>query len=736
MSSSQRTGQEAAVSLATEDRGQPQRVVVAVRGVEYPGEVVVADVWDATFGAPLTADAMFRVVLLDSAEAPQVTDLHDSRTGVLCWPAALGNAEGEEVGTGPLDKLGASGTGLTAQSTGEDDRGAGGRPYLDRRNVASRVAESRAAYTAGNGPIQSELAALRETKKRFLAGPDPGLKHLAHAISRREAEAQDELARHAAKRWNGGRFVLSETARYSGPWQAEIPVIVDGPAAWVEAAAAVLLARAGHRPQAVDGPPLTRRRLAELWGMAGDGRAAEAVRALDNRFPALNASPGGPTVLGEIDDLLDSPARKVTGDVLRRRLVHDLGLPPAVAGVCVAAHVAERDSELVLIPAPSQPGPEDTPRLFRDMLPGLPHQDDLLSRAGELRDKVTGDWDSALPYVRLVLPEARPLALGGGGSHDGLAFARAAETLEGRFALAFSVLERLERRLGQSGRAVNVSSEKLFILLTATSWQEYFRHARTEFGSVAKLKGALDTAQRLRRAGDDAVEIERCAAYLDGADFGRPDQPLAIEAEALRARLDLLSILENPSLWPPLEHDFRNWRRRYQRTYWEFHAARQAAAREMLARIEEGSRQLRAVERFAMVPELGRGPDPSLSGRWREVSSAVRECPASPDEASLADAPQCPECGARMGAPLGTVDVEKTLTEIRGQLAQYNTRLGDATVREVLAGQRRDEVEKLLQISAAGDLSTLSTVLSDDVISFLRQFLRGAGSPERSRVDQ
>jgi len=51
----------------------------------------------------------------------------------------------------------------------------------------------------------------------------------------------------------------------------------------------------------------------------------------------------------------------------------------------------------------------------------------------------------------------------------------------------------------------------------------------------------------------------------------------------------------------------------------------------------------------------------------------------------------------------------------------------------VLSGRKREDVEKLLQLSAAADLAALSIVLNDDVIAFLRQFLRGGtGAPERT----
>ena len=51
-------------SVSPESFGVVQSVNAWHAGVRYPGEAVVARVWDARWGAPLTGSAMFRVILL------------------------------------------------------------------------------------------------------------------------------------------------------------------------------------------------------------------------------------------------------------------------------------------------------------------------------------------------------------------------------------------------------------------------------------------------------------------------------------------------------------------------------------------------------------------------------------------------------------------------------------------------------------------------------------------------
>ena len=514
-----------AVSFASEDHGRAQPVSVTVRGVEYPGEVVVVNEWDAGSGVPLTGNAMFRVVLLDSPEGPPCADVRDARIGVAS----------------------------RALRSGRSGQG---------------VAEGRATYHAGGmqeEALEAEVTSMREARRRFLTAPDQGLRRLAYAISDQERRAQQDLARDALARWSGAVWTFSGAGLPAGGMKSApqgVPFIGDDPLAWLEGAAVVLLAHAGRLAAVSQDGPLDGRRQATLWDDISDGRVPQALAAIEPRFPSLNGSP----VFSEIDRLLETGRGEVFQTALRQRLVHELGIPPALAGLCIVAHVVERDSEIVMATPKaeewaSNPSP-DPPRLIRDQLQSSRYIHDLLDRVGSLRANVTGDWDSALQYVRVVMREERAARAGGGTAADEAAVVRTLEEAEGRFTLSFSVLGRLEKRLGETGRAVNVDTERLFIVLSARSWQEYFRRARGEFGSVELLRKTFDSARKMRRAGEDALDMERAAVYLEEADFDPAGQAIAVETEALRSHISLPAFLKSPELWPPVNRHFEMWRRR------------------------------------------------------------------------------------------------------------------------------------------------------------------------------
>ncbi len=148
----------------------------------------------------------------------------------------------------------------------------------------------------------------------------------------------------------------------------------------------------------------------------------------------------------------------------------------------------------------------------------------------------------------------------------------------------------------------------------------------------------------------------------------------------------------------------------------------------MVGRVARGDAHLEALGRFTQIAELGPAPGDALPARWEQVRNTVQECAAREDEISLIDRPVCEQCGTRLGSRLEFTEINETLRDISAALAVYTERLGSVTVQEILLGHRQDEVARLLQLNAAADLSALSNVLSDQVIGFLRQFVRDSGT--------
>jgi len=689
MPSSETTGgPERAFSLAAGDMGRSQPVEVYVRGVRYPGEVVVTRSWKPSLGEPLRGHAMFRLVLLMEACAVDPGELQDERIAV----AIPSGTEGADLKS-----------------------------------------------------LNGEINALQETRAHYASGADPGLDRLSAALRTRMEAIEHEMAAHMRGAWLAGTVL---TAAGPTTWSpADVAIVFandDDPQVWVEAVGgALIMARYDGLPHGKGWGltvPLTPERLENAfdWLVSGEdvGNVPECWAAIfrpGSRGSSSQARPESRPIFDALDDLMADG--ETPGDRVREVLVHEMGVPPDVLSLTLADHVKERDSEILLAEGADlrdHRGEKlDCPRLIADVLPDMEWAPDLLDMVAAIRPKVSDEWDSALPYLRLILPGARPSAKGGGPAEQAAAFTEVLETLEGRYTLALGVLDRLEQRLGGTGRTVNVESERLFIVLSSTSWRSYFARARGEFGSVKALREVLETLARSRRASEEALAVERCARYLDEAEFGRDERDLALRARALRERINLRALVDNPELWLSILEGFERWRTEYRAAYLEHHAARRAQSREIQQRMERAEQQMSAAERLAQIPELGPPPDPSLRPRWQQLKDAAAVCPASEAEIALTERPWCARCGTRLGVHSTFDDAEEVIKEVERTLAGYNECLTSATIREILAGRRREEVEKILAIVAAGGMEALAGVLDDDVVQFLGEFMRDAETVRR-----
>ncbi len=293
-------GPERAFSLATGDMGRAQPVEIYVRGVRYPGEVMIARAWTRVLGEPLRGHAMFRLVLLTDPSAVGPGDLQDPRIAVAV-PSAVEDAH------------------LTS--------------------------------------LSAEISALRETRAHYASGADPGLNRLNHALRARAEAIESEIATGMRGGWLAGTVVTATDPAGLYPVDAAIAFAVDDTQVWVEAiGGALIMARyRGPLDGAAENPvvPLTSEALKNRFDRLTSDRDANeqaehcavALVLASRGFPA-EFTPDGCCVVRALDDLMVDG--ETPGESVRAVLVHEMGIPPDVASQGLVAHMKHRDSEIQL----------------------------------------------------------------------------------------------------------------------------------------------------------------------------------------------------------------------------------------------------------------------------------------------------------------------------------------------------------------------------------------------------
>ena len=265
---------------------------------------------------------------------------------------------------------------------------------------------------------------------------------------------------------------------------------------------------------------------------------------------------------------------------------------------------------------------------------------------------------------------------------------------------------------------------RLGALCSASDYLGFHAVAQGSFDGPSGLRQALDLHDRLEQLSTLAPAITSVRRYLGEMTFGRDDQDLAMKRDSIKGRVGLDSLAANPSLWNSVEESFRQLSLEYASAYLAHHARHHEQAAELVSRLETWRPQIEALARFNDVPELGGPLGADLPERFWELLASVRTCGTSEDQVSLEDAPFCRECLLPLDENVPLREATLLLSETKGAMRVYNRRLSSEAVRRILDHPTTEQLDKFVGIVQVSDLSFLGNVLDEQVIGFLRRFVR------------
>jgi len=121
-------------------------------------------------------------------------------------------------------------------------------------------------------------------------------------------------------------------------------------------------------------------------------------------------------------------------------------------------------------------------------------------------------------------------------------------------------------------------------------------------------------------------------------------------------------------------------------------------------------------------------PEPAWSGvlpqRYSDVVAPVTTCTAREDEMPLSDVPFCSACRLQISDEVPLGEIEETIGAVEEAMREYNRRLASEGFRRVLASGSGDQLARFIDLVHVADPSALSSVLDDEVVEFLRGFLK------------
>ena len=675
------SGQVGSLSFDSEALGQSQRWVVHHRGLEYSGEVIVAETVNPAWALPLEGNLSFRIVFLTVPRRIGRLHIQDPRTAMA---------------------------------------------------VPGRL-------PAQIGHLGMELRSIREARAQYITARerDSDVSGLRGAIQERETSVRDELTRRYAAVYSQGHI----NTRAGVTLHPRDIFLDEIPESWADRLASALLLSA-HPSLPLDHgsfpETLTSECIEALFRVLFQGEE-DSMGVARGFGPGLGltrreAHPlfdaGECPALVIIQSHLESRAGEVPADEMLRVLTLTHGLTQPLAALYLMAFVRQAHAEVELAPdhrIKTRQGERFLgDRITWDLVPEVLLSESLVNHLGVARLQPAPTWDTILPYATLLLEGLTP-------SDDATAIANQERrlldhltTMSAELATAREAAADLEASLDRTPAGDQEALQKLGALCAVSDHREFYSVCQESFGGPAGLSEALALRERLTQLVARAPAIAQAKRSLDQMTFDTDHQWLLLQRDALASRIEPDSLMANPLLWGSIEGSFRRLRAEYIKAYEAHHRRYHQEALKLSHRLEGLRPQVEALARLNDIPELGEPVGTEILGQFQQVTGFLSVCSIGEGELSLDDVPHCRACSLRLDAEVQRRDAELLLGAVERALREYNRRLSSHSVRQILAHPSREQLDKFINLVQVADSSALANVLDDEVMEFLRQFLRSA----------
>lgn len=180
----------------------------------------------------------------------------------------------------------------------------------------------------------------------------------------------------------------------------------------------------------------------------------------------------------------------------------------------------------------------------------------------------------------------------------------------------------------------------------------------------------------------------------------------------------------DPQRMRTAELAFNHFRGVYARRYEDFHAAYWTAASRLHTRLLESRRDVQALTRLNSLMELGAPVGEVTIVAHEELTAATTVCdPATDLTDTLKTATVCAVCHLRLGAADHDEATGAVLKGLSKSIKLQLSRLSSVAVRAILERSSDPRVERFLKVVQAAQITTLTEILDDALVGYLRRFL-------------
>ena len=336
-------------------------------------------------------------------------------------------------------------------------------------------------------------------------------------------------------------------------------------------------------------------------------------------------------------------------------------------------------------------------------------------------------WNEVLPYARVLddtlktaaTPNEEPL--------------RNTELVVNLGKLATELPE-AEKRLGTLApklggsvpKALTEIAQRLKALASTTSFQEFDAAVREGYPTPEDFKAAFVQYRKAGQLSDRAFDLSSVRDYAAGAcDVGTS---LDFDRTRLLTFLTFDTLLNDPGQIPARLESFEVWKGKYVQAYRKAHCAYYEALQKLETEMASLGPQVRSLVKMNSITELGPPLATTLTAA-EDLAAIDKRLHACPDalEANVTALARCAKCDWTPELRAPTAEVAKLKQLVGTGLSDRFQRFKDATIGAILQkaaeSDGRADLKSLMEMIQLSKVDSLTTVLTDDLVTFLRKLL-------------
>ncbi len=250
---------------------------------------------------------------------------------------------------------------------------------------------------------------------------------------------------------------------------------------------------------------------------------------------------------------------------------------------------------------------------------------------------------------------------------------------------------------------------------------DFLENAPDDLLQVSKLHELLEMLEQIEKLLNEKDELHRMAVFLGSVTYPPGNTKISFMAKTLKTSLTQ-TIFRAPRRIDELKEQFETLLAAYISKYMQFHSQLNAKLEDLREKTENIRKQTEIMRRFSEIPQLKKYCTSEMRAEFECNLKNLLPCPYKPTVKELSQHFVCPRCH-RSFADEGLISILlKTADESEKLFKRCIDALSYELSQRILA-KENDELKSITQAVAVSDLSTITSIMSDELVERIQKAL-------------